>query len=96
MSTLNLVVLFFGAVFLLIGLVITVTVQFYLLKKIGRWNPIKAYISTIPFFLLLFMKFDNQVKIICRNYPNHLIYFKVGLLITFLGFTFFLINEYLL
>ncbi len=96
MGTLNLAVLFFGAVFLLIGLVITVTFQFYLLKKIGRWNAIKACLGIIPFFLLLFIKFDNQVKIICRNYPNHLIYFKIGLLITFLGFTFFLINEYLL
>jgi hypothetical protein len=96
MSTLNLVILFLGAVFVLTGLVITFTVQFYLLKKIGRWNSIKAYLGTIPFFLLLFIKFDNQVKIICRNYPNHLIYFKIGLLITSLGFTFFLINEYLL
>jgi hypothetical protein len=96
MDTIKLVILAVSAVFLLIGLIVTFKGQLYLLKKIRRWNPIKAFVSLMPPFLLLYLKFDTQVRIICKRFPAHTTYFKTGLLIIFLGTTFLLITEYLL
>jgi len=84
-----------GGILFSIGLAVTFAGQYHLLKNIRRWNGIKAYVSVIPFFLLLFMKFDNQVKIICRNLPNQRIYFERGLVMACLGGALFLLTEYI-
>ena len=72
-----------------------ITGQLYLLNKISKWNVIKACIGAFPFFLLLFLKFDNQVKIICRNYPLYMTYVKSGLLITIIGAVSLFLTVYL-
>ena len=71
------------------------TGQLYLLKKIRRWNVIKASMGIFPFFLLLFLKFDNQVKIICRNYPAYMSCLKGGMLITLTGAVSLFLTVYL-
>lgn len=79
----------------LFGLVTIITVQFRLLKQIKRWNPIKAYIGIFPFFFFLFLKFDNQVKIICRNYPMYISSLKSGLVLTLTGVVSLFLTAYL-
>lgn len=74
-----------GALFLIMGLIATFAGQWYLIHKIKEWNFIKAYISIIPLLLLVYITFDSQVKIICRNFPKHTVYFKKGLLTTSIG-----------
>jgi hypothetical protein len=85
MDTVKIFFLLIATVLLLFGLITMFTGQFYLLNKISKWNVIKAYIGIFPFFLFLFLKFDNQVKIICRNYPVYMSYLKGGLVITLTG-----------
>jgi hypothetical protein len=84
-----------GAVFLVIGLIATFTGQLFLIYKIKEWNVIKACISIIPLLLLVYIKFDNQVQIICRNFPKHTVYFKKGLLTTSIGIGILLLAKYI-
>jgi hypothetical protein len=95
MDTEKIIFFSIAIVFLLIGLITMITGQLYLLSKISKWNAMKAYISISPFFLLLFLKFDNQDKIICRNYPMYMSYLKSGLVITLTGAVSLLLTAYL-
>ena len=79
----------------LFGLVTIITVQFRLLKQIKKWNPIKAYIGIFPFFFFLFLKFDKQVKIVCRNYPMYISSLKSGLVLTLAGVVSLFLTAYL-
>jgi hypothetical protein len=79
----------------LFGLITMVTGQLYPMNKIRKWNPMEAYISLLPFFFFLFLKFDNQVKIICINYPMHTSYLKNGFVITLTGVVSLLLTVYI-
>lgn len=70
---------------LVLGLFTMITGQICLLSKIIKWNAVKAYIGIFPFFLFLFLKFDNQVKIISKRHPVYISYLKNGLIITLTG-----------
>lgn len=95
MDTLKTITFVFGGIFFITGLAVTFAGQYHLLKNISRWNGMKACLSVIPFFLILFMKFDNQVKIICRNLPNQRVYFERGLVMVCLGGALFLLTGYI-
>jgi len=95
-DTEKIVFISFAIILLLSGLLTMFAGQYYLLRKIKKWNLMKAYLCILPFLLFLFLRFDNQVKIICRNYPKHRVYFQSGLLITFLGIIVFFTSEYVL
>jgi hypothetical protein len=95
MDTLKTIIFASGGILFIIGLAVTFAGQYHLLKNISRWNGMKACVGVIPFFLLLFMKFDNQVKIICRNLPNQRIYFERGLVMACLGVALFLLTGYI-
>ena len=74
-----------GIFLLLCGISIMIAHQFRLMKIISKWNAVKAYTSFVPFILLYFLKFDNQVKIICRDYQNSVLLFKSGLTTALIG-----------
>jgi hypothetical protein len=95
MDTLKIIFFSIAIIFLLFGLITMFTGQLYLLNRISKWNAMKAYIGIFPFFLFLFLKFDNQVKIICRNYPVYMSYLKSGFVITLTGAISLLLTVYL-
>ena len=85
METEKIIFVSIAMVLSLAGLITMTIGQLYLLNKIRKWNAMKAYIGIFPFFFFLFLKFDNQVKIICRNYPMHMSYLKSGFVLTLTG-----------
>ena len=84
-----------AVILLLTGLITMIIGQLYLLKKIHKWNVMKACMGIFPIFLFLFLKFDDQVKIICKNYPMYMSYLKSGLVITITGAVSLFLTVYL-
>jgi uncharacterized membrane protein SirB2 len=85
----------FGIFLLLFGIIIMTANQFRLMKNISKWSVVKAYCSFIPFILLYFLKFDNQVKIICRDYQKTVRLFETGLTISIIAITTLSLTKYL-
>lgn len=55
---------------LIVGVIAMFVAQFYLCAQIGKYSIRKAVTSFIPFVLLYCLMFDDQVKVVCRDFPK--------------------------
>jgi hypothetical protein len=86
----------FSVILICAGLIMTLKAQRHLIRGIRKWSGGKALVGILPLNLLLLLKFDRQVRIICRNYPVQRLRFQRGLFFMMLGLLAVLINVYML